>query len=239
PTPLNTAIPPSNLATASPRSPYRTSSLDSLPSQRTPTRRVLSSSSLLQLRNSHHSPLTSTPTIAEDHPSTFLPAASPLPTTNTLMSRRESMLQKRASSTSIIPRTHTPSSPSSTYLPQNDDDDDDNVPLSQRRVSLQRQQQHQHQQQQVRRRSSSGYPFPAITATASMNQEPQQQQPHLASLLRAKRRSESELQRARLEKRRSEGERDARWRDSGAGMEERHREAMRRMQAKVGGGEKM
>lgn len=238
--------------TTSPQ-PHRTSSqssLDSLPSQshRTPQKgpRRLSSSQLTPHRNHRTSstPLTHTP-IDEDIPSTSFPQrapyAPPLPTTNTLLSRRESMLQSRPSSTSLTrPLTRTPSSSTTTILQE-----EDNVPLSQRRASLKNQQQ---QQTYIPSSSSSNaYPFPSTTQQSSPTSTPTapfnfrtsaaytpRSSAHLDELLVKKRRSETWARREEDGKREKEREMDARWRRSGGGMEERHREAMRRMQAGVG-----
>ncbi|KAL9601702.1 MAG: hypothetical protein Q9219_002313 [cf. Caloplaca sp. 3 TL-2023] len=151
------------------------SSLDSLPSQTTP-RRYSSQQPPHRNYRVASTPLTHTP-IDEDIPSTTFPQHTtytpPLPMANTLMSRRESMLQTRPSSTSLTRFSRSPP----TRMPS--------------------------------------------TNTLSGHS--------------AKRRSESSAHRGEVEKRAREKERDERWRRSGGQMEERHREAMRRMQMQVGG----
>lgn len=239
---------PDFITTPQPHRSSSQSSLDSLPSQtqRTPqkTPRRLSSSQQIPHRTHRTSstPLTHTP-IEEDIPSTTFPQRSPytppLPTTNTLLSRRESMLQSRPSSTSLTrPLTRTPSS--STIQ-----EEGDNIPLSHRRASLKQQQQQTYIPSSS---SSNAYPFPSTTQQPSSTPTPNpplnfrtsaaytpRSSAHLDELLVQKRRSESHKKSEEIGKRERERERDVRWRRSGGGMEERHREAMRRMQAGVGG----
>ncbi|KAI4177729.1 MAG: hypothetical protein LQ343_000193 [Gyalolechia ehrenbergii] len=227
--------------------PQRTSSqssLDSLPSQihrasqKAPRRHSSSQQTPYRTHRIPSTPLTHT-AIEEDIPSTTFPQRSPyappLPTTNTLISHRETMLQSRPSSTSLTRSPYTPlnRTPSSNALPEEDD-----IPLSHRRASLVKQY----------HTSSSAYPSP-------LTQQPSPYSPtsspapfnfrtsasntprssaHLDDLLVQKHRSESSAQREKTEKRDRDRERDARWRRSGGEMEERHREAMRKMQAGVG-----
>ncbi|KAL9026822.1 MAG: hypothetical protein Q9196_004568 [Gyalolechia fulgens] len=229
--------------------PQRTSSqssLDSLPSQshrasQKVTHRHSSQQPAYRTHRTPSTPLTHTP-IEEDIQSTTFPQRSPytslLPTTNTLLSRRESLLQSRPSSTSLTraPYASLNRIPSNTSL-----QDDDNIPLSQRRASLVK-------QHQTTSPSSSAYPFPHTQQPSPYSPTPSpaplnfrtsashapRSSAHLDDLLVQKRRSESNAQREKVEKRDRDWQRDARWRSSGGGMEERHREAMRKLQAGVG-----
>ncbi|KAL9597145.1 MAG: hypothetical protein Q9179_004365 [Wetmoreana sp. 5 TL-2023] len=239
-------------------------SIDSLPSQRAKrtSQPLRQSSSQTPHRSNYRSsstPLVDSP-INEDAPTTSFPQRSnpsALPTTNTLMSHRQSMLQSRPSSTSL---TYVPGPTSLSRVPSDNAlDDGDDVPLSQRRRSLKSQ-----QQQAINRISSSGYassayPFPVNPQPtpspspstnnnnnslahwrASLTSSTPVQHAHLEArhtdLLLQKRRSESNARQSEQAKLHRENSFDAKWRNSGAGMEERHREAMRRMQSRVGEG---
>ncbi|KAL8725307.1 MAG: hypothetical protein Q9181_006461 [Wetmoreana brouardii] len=239
-------------------------SLDSLPSRRAKrtSQPVRQSSSQTAHRSNYRSsstPLVDSP-INEDTPTTVFPQRSnppTLPTTNTLMSHRQSMLQSRPSSTSL---TYVPTSLS--RVPSDDAlDDGDNVPLSHRRRSLKSQ-----QPQALNRTPSSGYassayPFPVTpqpnpspspstnknnnnnslahwraSLTSSSPAQHARLEARHSDLLLQKRRSESNARQSEQAKLHRENSFDAKWRSSGAGMEERHREAMRKLQSKVGEG---
>ncbi|KAL8734825.1 MAG: hypothetical protein Q9166_001177 [cf. Caloplaca sp. 2 TL-2023] len=190
--------------------------------------RTSSQSSLSSLRNQlphpsrhnssqkmhHHHPLAS-PTIEEDIPSTSFPQRPGLSTTNTLLAHRQTLLATRPSSTSLtrVPSYHL---------------DDDNVPLSIRRQSLL----NNHPTNQ--RRIFSSPPANNNDNHRLSDLERQNIQLRHSQLLAQKRRSESDIREKEKERDKRERDADERWRQ-GAGMEERHREAMRRMQAGVGG----
>ncbi|KAI4131995.1 MAG: hypothetical protein LQ338_000979 [Usnochroma carphineum] len=244
------------------RTPSQTS-LDSLPSHRGTTHHNHRTSPQSIRRNSwqtqphrttgrHHAstPVANTP-IDEDIPSTTFPQRTshsqpqhPLPTTNTLMSRRESMLQSRPSSTSLTRGSYTPfltRTPSSSFE-EGEGEEADSIPLSHRRALLKERNNRQS------RTPSSHYPYPIPSLTHPQPTPLNMRTPlhpaprasaHLTDLLVQKRRAESGAQQAALAKRNSEQERDARWRSGSGGagmMEERHREAMRRMQSRVSSG---
>lgn len=222
-----------------PQSPLqqRTSSQSSLSSQQQrPHQQTRHSSS--------HQKAQAPSTIQEHMPSTTFPHRpnlNTIPTTNTLLSHRETLLQQRPSSVSL---TRMPSFPLG-------DDDDDNVPLSHRRASLLKN--HANTQRRI---SSSPSPSPLMSNNSpyhnnnnihnnnsynnnninrrSINHDSQTLQLRQSQLLAQKRRSEQSLFEKQREKGRKEREADEMWRHSGVGMEERHREAMRRMQAGVG-----
>ncbi|KAL8904088.1 MAG: hypothetical protein Q9171_007175 [Xanthocarpia ochracea] len=189
--------------------------------QRTPSRPSLASQ-----QRPHQSRHTSqkpqhTPTIEEDMPSTSFPHRPNLhaiPTANTLLSHRETLLQQRPASTSLSRM------PSSFALLE---DDDDNAPLSQRRQSL------LHNHANAQRRISSSPLSNQYNHNRLSNHDKQTLQLRQSQLLAQKRRSENSLLEREREKGRKEREADELWRQGG-GMEERHREAMRRMQAGVG-----
>ncbi|KAL8848702.1 MAG: hypothetical protein Q9221_006312 [Calogaya cf. arnoldii] len=216
-----------------PQSPLqqRTSSQSSLSSQQQQPHQPRHSSS----HQKAQAPLT----IQEEHPSTTFPHRpnlNTIPTTNTLLSNRETLLQQRPSSTSL---TRIPS-------------DDENIPLSHRRASLLK----NHANTQRRISSSPSNPYlnnnpyhnpyhnphsyhnPPYNNhnnnRRSTTHDSQTLQLRQSQLLAQKRRSEQSLFEKEREKGRMEREKDEMWRQEGKGMEERHREAMRRMQAGVG-----
>lgn len=228
----------------------RTSSQSPLPSQQH-QQRTTSQSSLssqhqrphqLTRQSSSHLKAQAPITIQEDRPTTTFPhrpSLHTIPTTNTLLSHRETLLQQRPSSTSL---TRMPSSPLLNNH-SNDDDDDDNIPLSHRRASLLRN--HANTQRRI-----SSSPYLSNMSNMSLNNnnnnmnnnrrsststhDAQTLQLRHSQLLARKRRSEQSLLDKEREKDRKEREADGMWRHGGKGMEERHREAMRRMQAEVG-----
>ncbi|CAL8582174.1 hypothetical protein XPA_007845 [Xanthoria parietina] len=232
----------------------RTSSQSSLLSQqqRTSSQSSLSSQHQrphqLTRQSSSHLKAQAPITIQEDQPTTTFPhrpSLHTIPTTNTLLSHRETLLQQRPSSTSL---TRMPSSPLLNNNYNNDNDDDDNIPLSQRRASLLRN--HANTQRRV---SSSPYLSNMSNmslinnnnnnmnnnnnnrrSSTSTTHDAQTLQLRHSQLLARKRRSEQSLLDKEREKDRKEREADGMWRHGGKGMEERHREAMRRMQAGVG-----
>lgn len=232
----------------------RTSSQSPLPSQqqRTSSQSSLSSQHQrphqLTRQSSSHLKAQAPITIQEDQPTTTFPhrpSLHTIPTTNTLLSHRETLLQQRPSSTSL---TRMPSSPLLNNNYNNDNDDDDNIPLSQRRASLLRN--HANTQRRV---SSSPYLSNMSNmslinnnnnnmnnnnnnrrSSTSTTHDAQTLQLRHSQLLARKRRSEQSLLDKEREKDRKEREADGMWRHGGKGMEERHREAMRRMQAGVG-----
>ncbi|KAL8999984.1 MAG: hypothetical protein Q9169_001229 [Polycauliona sp. 2 TL-2023] len=252
-----------------PRRSTSSESKDSLPQsplqQRTLSQSSLSSQPPQQQRphqprhSSSHQKTQAPLTIQEDMPcSTFpqRPNLNAVQTSNTLLSRRENLLQQRPSSTSL------------TRVPSFHPTDDDNAPLSHRRASLLKN--HAGSQRRISSspiQSAPPYSTPT-TSTPNINTNPyhnrnanpyqthhnpspyqshsnrnskgpqthdtQTLQLRHSQLLAQKRRSEQSL----LEKEREQGRRDREademWRKQSSGMEERHREAMRRMQAGVG-----
>lgn len=184
-----------------------------------------------QLRHGHKAlpPIT----IQEDMPSTTFPQRpnlNAIPTENTLLSHRESLLQQRPSSTSL---NRVPSF----------QHDDDSIPLSHRRASLL--QNHANTQRRISSSPShmpnyiaSNNPYQNYNKTnrlSNTTHDSQTLQLRQSQLLAQKRRSEqSSLENERV-KGRKDREADEMWRRHGNGMEERHREAMRKMQAGVGG----
>ena len=167
-------------------------------------------------------------TIQEDIPSTTFPQRpnfNAIPTANTLLSHRESLLQQRPTSVSLnrVPPFQ---------------DDDDSTPLSHRRASLLK----NHANTQRRISSSPpnipNNPYHNLNKTNGLSNnthDSQTLQLRQSQLLAQKRRSDQNLLEKEREKGRKEREADDMWRRQGNGMEERHREAMRKMQAGVGG----
>ncbi|KAL8958341.1 MAG: hypothetical protein Q9183_005856 [Haloplaca sp. 2 TL-2023] len=242
------------------RTPSQTS-LDSLPSQRVNLRTSQRPSQPPQRSNyrSSSTPLVHSP-IEEDVAFTAFPQRPNLPnmpTTNTLMSHRQSMLSARPSSTSLAytPSAKPPRRASNNSLRSSSGDD---IPLSHHRNNL------RHSGLPRNPSSSSNlspnpsaspsnaYPYPSASPSnnnnsnnaisqwrSSLSSLPSQhahlhQESRHENLLKQKRRSEMDVRADREERSQRERGVDEMWRRSGAGMEERHREAMRKMQARVG-----
>ncbi|KAL8870967.1 MAG: hypothetical protein Q9174_003105 [Haloplaca sp. 1 TL-2023] len=236
------------------RTPSQTS-LDSLPSQRVNPRNSQRPSQPPQ-RSTYRSsstPLVHSP-IEEDVAFTAFPQRPNLPnlpTTNTLMSHRQSMLSARPSSTSLAytPSAQPPRRASNNSLRSGGGDD---IPLSHHRNNLRHSGLPRNPSSSSNISASSNaypYPSPSLSNNNSNNAISQwrtslsslpSQHAHLhqdsrhEDLLKRKRRSEMGVRAEREERAQRERGVDEMWRRSGAGMEERHREAMRKMQAKVG-----
>ncbi|KAL8889600.1 MAG: hypothetical protein Q9215_003160 [Flavoplaca cf. flavocitrina] len=172
-------------------------------------------------------------TIEEDTPSTTFPQRpnlNAIPTKDTLLSHRESLLQQRPSSTSL---NRVPSF----------QHDDDSIPLSHRRASLLKN--HANMQRRISSSPSNmpnyiapNNPYQNYNKTnrlSNTTHDSQTLQLRQSQLLAQKRRSEQSFLENERAKGRKEREADGMWRRHGNGMEERHREAMRKMQAGVGG----
>ncbi|KAL8897881.1 MAG: hypothetical protein Q9192_002370 [Flavoplaca navasiana] len=187
-----------------------------------------------QLRHSSSHHKTQTPnTIQEDMPSTTFPQRpnlNAIPTKNTLLSHRESLLQQRPSSTSL---NRVPSF----------QHDEDSIPLSHRRASLLKN--HANTQRRISSSPSNlpnyiapNNPYQNYNKTnrlSNTTHDSQTLQLRQSQLLAQKRRSDQSFLENERVKGRKEREADEMWRRHGNGMEERHREAMRKMQAGVGG----
>lgn len=217
-----------------------------------PSRALRSSSTPLT-----KSPLIGSP-IEEGVESSFPARSTPSPMN--LMSQRDSMMRNKASSTSLNRTSSRSPQPagSSDSLPLQNDRlsalDEDNISLSQRKSLLLQQQQQQHQQQQQQKQLAqypsrpSHSPLPHRSSSASNPREstlsawrstlrsdlPAQQvvydiEARRAEMLNEKRRSSTSQQWAALEAGRRESGIDRGMRRGD--LMDKHREAMRRMQA--------
>ena len=241
------------------RTPSQTS-LDSLPSQRVNPRTSQRPSQPPQRSNyrSSSTPLVHSP-IEEGVAFTAFPQRPNLPnlpTTNTLMSHRQSMLSARPSSTSLAytPSAKPPRRASNNSLRSSSGDD---IPLSHHRNNLRhsglpRNPSSSSNLSANTSASANAYPYPSPSPSnnnnsnnaisqwrTSLSSLPSQhahlhQDSRHEDLLKKKRRSEMSIRADKEERAQRERGVDEMWRRSGAGMEERHREAMRKMQARVG-----